>query len=184
MKKKGILMVLGALLLVWTPVFGEGSVSITVNGTPVESDVHPFILKNRTMVPVRFITEALEGTVIFGESDDSTLRWVNVYQGSPEGLSLTLYLNKPVALYGEATYRSDVAPIIRNNRAFLPLRFLADYLGLHTAWDTATRTVHLTSLENPDPERMEKYLDREARAKFAQYLVKGTGVGSFEEILD
>jgi hypothetical protein len=34
-----------------------------------------------------------------------------------------------------------VVPVIINNRAFLPLRFVAEALGLNIQWNAATQTI-------------------------------------------
>ena len=53
-----------AFILLLSPcipaALASGGISISVDGSPVETDVPPFIDKNaRTMVPVRFVSEAL-----------------------------------------------------------------------------------------------------------------------------
>ena len=38
----------------------------------------------------------------------------------------------------------DAAPFIANERALVPMRYLADALGAQTTWDAATQTVTIT----------------------------------------
>ena len=38
----------------------------------------------------------------------------------------------------------DASPFILNERALVPMRYLADALGAQTAWDAATQTVTIT----------------------------------------
>jgi hypothetical protein len=39
---------------------------------------------------------------------------------------------------------AKVVPVIINGRTMLPLRFIAENLGLDLAWDAATRTISFT----------------------------------------
>ena len=47
------------------------------------------------------------------------------------------------SVFGEEK-ENDVAPIIKGNRAFLPVRFVAESLGASVEWDNETRTVTIT----------------------------------------
>ena len=50
---------------------------------------------------------------------------------------------KEAAVFGE-TKINDVAPVIRNDRSFLPARFVAENLGANVEWDDAERKVIIT----------------------------------------
>lgn len=50
---------------------------------------------------------------------------------------------KTVLLFGE-NKENDVAPIIKNNRAFLPARFVAENLGADVEWNEINQTVTIT----------------------------------------
>ena len=51
-----------------------------------------------------------------------------------------------VAAAKEALEKYGVAPVIINDRTFVPVRFVADELGAETAWDEATKTVTITKV--------------------------------------
>ncbi|OPX91366.1 MAG: hypothetical protein A4E53_00711 [Pelotomaculum sp. PtaB.Bin104] len=51
----------------------------------------------------------------------------------------------------------DTPPQIINDRTFLPLRFVAETLGINVEWDAATRTVIMTSPENMPPYSLVAY---------------------------
>jgi len=44
---------------------------------------------------------------------------------------------------GGRTVKLDVPPTITNGRTLVPLRFVAENLGLTVSWDEVTRTVTL-----------------------------------------
>ena len=47
---------------------------------------------------------------------------------------------------GKVLEKYGVAPVIINDRTFVPVRFVADELGAETAWDEATKTVTITKV--------------------------------------
>lgn len=51
--------------------------------------------------------------------------------------------DQEAAVFGEKI-KNDVAPIIKNDRAFLPARFVAESLGADVSWDGDARTVTIT----------------------------------------
>lgn len=64
-KKRSLVMV-GVLIFICLFVavaFANNQVKIVVNGQEIDSDVAPQIIKDRTMVPVRWVAEALGADV-------------------------------------------------------------------------------------------------------------------------
>jgi hypothetical protein len=90
-------------------------------------DVAPFIENDRTMVPARFIAEALGATVAW---IDSTRTVMIDYEG--ETLSLAIDRLSP---------GMDVPPFIRDSRTFVPTRYIMEYFHARVEWDPVTRTV-------------------------------------------
>ncbi len=70
--------ILGAILFLSLPAFAESrtingffnNIRLKVNGEFIETDVEPFIVNGRTMVPARFIAEPLGGSVKFNEKEN------------------------------------------------------------------------------------------------------------------
>lgn len=80
MKKKW-LIVFGAVFLVAalaTVGFAANSIKLIVNGQEIKPDVPPQIINGRTMVPVRWIAEALGADVKWDEENKTV--WVNTPQ--------------------------------------------------------------------------------------------------------
>ncbi|MCL6557655.1 MAG: hypothetical protein K6U74_02410 [Firmicutes bacterium] len=71
--------------LLMLPAFSNQPVKIFVNGTQVYSDVAPFILDGRVMVPLRFVSEALgcdvswdsNGWAVYVDNENAKERWRN-----------------------------------------------------------------------------------------------------------
>lgn len=85
-------------------------------------DVAVFVENDRSYVPVRFISESYNGTVDWKEESQT----VNI-KFTDRTLALTIG-NPEITINGETT-KLDVAPLIRNNRTFLPLRACAEAIG-------------------------------------------------------
>lgn len=58
-----------------------------------------------------------------------------------EAKSIILTINQRVASVFGKPVINDVAPIIRNERTMLPLRFVAENLGATVTWDAAAQQV-------------------------------------------
>lgn len=114
-----------------------GQATAYIGGQPVTLDVPPFIEKGRTMLPFRFIGEALGAQMGW----DEATRTVSYSLGQtvveiPIG-SLTARVNgKETAL--------DVPAKLVQGRTLVPVRFISAQLGATVAWDEATKTVTIT----------------------------------------
>ena len=61
---------------------------------------------------------------------------VNTVAGKPKTVSLTIGSN--VGYINNADFPIDAAPVIRNSRTMLPVRFVAEAFGAEVGWDGAT----------------------------------------------
>ena len=52
----------------------------------------------------------------------------------------------------------DTYPVIKNNRTFVPIRVVSEYMGLNVNWDNTTKTVNIsnTKQEKLDPIQYKK----------------------------
>lgn len=125
--------------LVKSVVFKIGVPYYVVNGqTPgVKMDVAPFIEKDRTFVPVRFLGNAL-GIA------DSNITWDGPTQTATlkGAKALSMTIGKAQVTSDGQTKAIDVAPMLVDpGRTMLPARFVAEGLGYQVDWDEATQTV-------------------------------------------
>lgn len=84
----------------------------------------PFIVNGRTMVPLRFISEAF-GAEIFWESFTKQiyLKIVN------KEIQIVLQVNNPKSYINQKETKLDVPPIIFEERVYVPIRFIAEAFG-------------------------------------------------------
>ena len=116
-------------------VMQVGSKTMFVNGKAYEKDAAPVIMNDRTLVPIRFVTESLGGEVKWNaETKEVTL--------VIDGKEIKMTIGKTIEKYG-------VAPVIIDSRTFVPVRFVADELGATTAWNAETKTVTITKAVTP-----------------------------------
>ena len=114
-------------------VMQVGSKTMFVNGKAYEKDAAPVIMNDRTLVPIRFVTESLGGTVAWNaETKEVTL--------VIDGKEIKMTIGKTIEKYG-------VAPVILNDRTYVPVRFVADELGATTTWDAVSKMVTVTKIE-------------------------------------
>ena len=117
--------------------FVVGESKYTSNGEEVEMDAATFIQNNRTYVPVRYLANAC------GVSDADIL-WSDANRtvtltGKNTVVKLTVGSN--IITTSTGTITADVPVIIKDNRTYLPARFVANAFGAEVTWDDATRTV-------------------------------------------
>jgi hypothetical protein len=114
-----------------------GSADMEVNGMSRKLDAAPFIKEGRTLLPIRALIEALGGSVEWNASTKT----VTVMLGSR---TVALTIGSTTALVNGKPITLDVAPMIVKSRTFLPLRAIAENLGLDLAWEPISRTISLT----------------------------------------
>jgi len=120
-------------------VLADQTLVITIDGKTVATDVAPFIdANNRTMVPVRFITESLGAEVKW----EPNTRTVTVLKGSD---TIVLVIDSRTITFNGTDSTMDTAAIIRDGRTFVPVRYIAEAMGLGVDWSATTRTVVLTT---------------------------------------
>ncbi|MHB8158117.1 MAG: copper amine oxidase N-terminal domain-containing protein [Desulfocucumaceae bacterium] len=111
-------------------------ITIKVNGQEVTSDVPPYETQGRIMVPYRFVAEALGCKVDW----DGAFQKVTATKG---GSQAWMMINMKVIGVNGRTMAIDVAPVLKSDRTFVPVRFMSEALGYKVNWDAATNTVSI-----------------------------------------
>ncbi|HAI20696.1 MAG TPA: hypothetical protein DCM14_02135 [Clostridiales bacterium UBA8153] len=114
---------------------GEGGQpSLVVNGHNVHLPVRPFIANDRTLVPVRALAQQLGAQVTWIGQERAVVI-------ERDGTTIRLVIGSSQAVVNGFAYRLDAAPIIRHDRAMLPVRFVSEHLGARVDWCRATYAV-------------------------------------------
>ena len=109
----------------------------TVFGEEVINDVAPVIRNDRTMLPIRFIAEAL-GAVVDWDGEN---RVVTI---TGEGIVITIGIGQSIATVNGEEILLDSPAFIESDRTFIPLRFVSENLGAEVEWIGDTRQVVIT----------------------------------------
>lgn len=135
MKKKLLSFMLAvAMLMGFVPQPAQArETRLWVDGKYVTGDVAPIIHKDRTLVPLRLVAEALGLEVEWNAESRQALIEMN-------GATYAFLPGKPFYGAGDTKVDMDTEAIIRHDRLFLPLRVIAEAMGKPVSWDAATYT--------------------------------------------
>jgi len=120
------------------PIFAN-EVRVQLDGEYV--DIEAVIVNDRTLLPVRAITELLGGSVDW----DGELRQVTLERGNTR---ILLTIDNPVAYVNGVALELDVPAQIINGWTKVPLRFIAASFGVDV--DFANNTVLITTAPEED----------------------------------
>jgi len=141
--KKIIIAIISAIILVIgiASFASTKDITVKVDGKTIDfPDVRPFIdtQSNRTMIPVRFVAENL-GCKVDWNGD---LRVVYIQKNDT---LIELKIGVLEAIVGGKVISLDTKAVIKENRTFVPLRFVSEALGAFVEWNGDTRTVYITT---------------------------------------
>jgi len=147
MKKIVLFITVSVIMLMafTTTSFAQLPLRVVVNGNRVNfPDAEPFIDDNgRTQVPVRFVSEALGAEV----SWEGSTKTVTISQGDKE-IKIVIG-KKDYTINGEKNLM-DTEALLKEDRTFVPVRFVSEGLGARVEWDSAVRTVYIDTREKGD----------------------------------
>lgn len=113
----------------------NSEIKILVAGKEIKPETPAYIENGRTMVPLRFISEAL-GEKVDWKADTNT-----VIVGD----------NKASLVIGEKEINAngkkiaiDSPAVIKDSRTFVPLRAISEILGAKVDWESSTRSVKIS----------------------------------------
>jgi N-acetylmuramoyl-L-alanine amidase len=113
-------------------------VTIKLDGRVLNSDVPAVIIDDRTLVPIRVITESTGASVDWdGEKYEVTINT------GDKRVKLKINSNE-MDINGEKVALEVPAKLI-NDRTMVPVRAVTEVLGLEVGWESSTYTVLLTS---------------------------------------
>ncbi len=116
-----------------------GSADATVGGQPYTLDALPYVDQKaqRTLVPVRFVTQALGADVRW----DNVTRRVTVTDGDQE---IILTIDSAVIRVDGQAQTTDCAPrVLPPGRTFVPLRFISETIGARVNYDRDTKEISI-----------------------------------------
>lgn len=120
--------------------FVIGEYAYTRNNTAIPMDVATGWDANgeRTLVPIRFMSEALGYTVSWNDVDQ-------IVTIQKDGVTISMTIGSNVYTVNGIEKTMDTAAELSNDRTFVPIRFVAEALGANVGWDGNTNRVTITN---------------------------------------
>ncbi len=161
------------------------STSASVNGKAVKLEVAPFLHDGRTVVPLRFVSEALGAEVKWNDKEKS----ITLIRGSDK---MKLTLNRSDATVNGKTVYMDVPAINHKGLTMVPIRFVVENFHLEIEFDNDTGVITISSEpleqeeENGNGAEESEAAEEESGDASAYFIgawamwVPGTGISTGE----
>lgn len=130
-----------AMIFTSQAAFADNEITINVNGTAIETQTPPVIVNERTLVPLRAVSNALGCDIAW----DGDTKGITVTDGT--NLVFTwigrdnAFVTSAVAIVDHIML--DSPPVIMNNYTMVPIRAISEIFGAQVDWNDATRSVDI-----------------------------------------
>ncbi len=144
MKKLLFSILSTALVCSSIPAYAS-DITVLVNGTPITSDVAAQSIDGYTMIPLRAICDALDAKTDWDkERGEITI--------TNDSITNQLKIGDRYA-YVTKNGKTDkvlipIAPVVKNGRTLVPIRFVSETLGTEVVWVKESKTVQIRSQED------------------------------------
>ena len=154
----------------------QPGVSVTIDNQPLNLDQPAMMQDGRVLVPLRGIFEGLGADVVYLPAERS----IKATRGQTQ---VELHLGSRNAMVNGQTTYLDVPASSFGGRTMVPLRFVSEALGADVDWQSASRTVAITSPsgttppptgQNPPPQQQPP--QQEGRLDIQSVIHSATGV--------
>lgn len=135
MKKRFLFYLIMVFALVFTfNLQAEGDINININGQNVYGDASPIVVNDRTLVPVRLVSENLGLAVNWDQATQEVTL-------SKEGTEIKFIIGSKSYQKNGVEVAMDIAPQVYKERTYLPIRVIGECLDKKVDWDQSTKTV-------------------------------------------
>lgn len=163
-----VLMISLAVLIIMPNASADTQIQLVIDGKNITASAAPMIKNDRTLVPIRVISEELGAEVTWNNDERS----VHIVKGDREVL---LRIDRNLIEYtyeGKSSYNlSDVTPQIYNDRTFVPIRLISNALSVGVEWDGDSRTVFVDSRKSSN---IEPFFDMKITSVQSGQSIQGT----------
>jgi len=130
LKKMALVLSLTTILAL-VPSFGEeATVELVVDGNhhvmidaEQGREMKAFIHNSRTMAPLKFVFDLFDLDLNWNGADRS------VTTTTGDGKTVVLKIDDPIALVDGVEVTLDAPPMIKDNRTYVPLKYVMDWAG-------------------------------------------------------
>lgn len=143
MMKKILLLLIAIPCLLFSSIStyaNTDTVGVYVAGEVIDFDVAPRVIDGRTMVPMRAIFEALGANVEWEPSTETIT-------GTKNDVVIIMKVNDKELKVNNKKIVLDVAPVVIDGRTLVPVRAVAESLGVEVLWhgDINVVSIHKTT---------------------------------------
>ena len=110
-------------------------------------NVPAFIYESRTMVPIRFIAEALGAKVSWNQEE----RAVTIINNDTK---IILKIDSDIAIVNDISYKLDVPAFIIDGNTVIPLRFVSEHLNMYVYYNNGL--ILITDTMDPNFEKTDQ----------------------------
>jgi len=114
---------------------------LTGNAPTQTMDILPIIQANRTLIPIRFVADALGADVHWtsATADRPMMIYITI-----DGQTLSFGIDEMTPQL--AALGMDVPAQLMGDRTMVPLRFVSEFFGAVVHWDDDTRSIEIISI--------------------------------------
>ncbi|WP_020617668.1 stalk domain-containing protein [Paenibacillus daejeonensis] len=123
-----------------TAAQATSEIKVIVDGKAVSFKPAPVQQNGTTFVPMRPIFEALQATVSWEQQTQTIF-------ATKGGTAISLKIGAKQATINGKAQQLDTPPQLIQGATMVPLRFIGEALGAEVAWESATRTIRIRSVE-------------------------------------
>ena len=121
-----LLLVLPSVAFGSSKYYDDG-LRLVIDKKVLQDDIHLALKDDRVLVPLRFVSEYL-GADVKWQPDE---RRVDITKNNEE---VRIWIDSHLIAYGDGSYGiSDVAPIIIDGSTYVPVRLIANALGVYVS---------------------------------------------------
>ena len=115
-------------------IFKLNDDTVVEQGMPIKLTASPFLKEGSSMVPLRYIGEALGATVSWDNESQSA-----TYE--KDGLTMKVTLDKTTAYVNGQPIVLSVAPTLVSGSTFVPIRVISEYFGAQVTWQGEDQSI-------------------------------------------
>lgn len=172
-------IVLGLVLVMLIGIIPTGAkadddIKLWVDGKNVTTDVDPYIEDSRTLVPIRFVAEAL-GYDVGWDNDTRTVTLTN----GPDKIIMVIGSKEAIHNGNKTTLNKE--PQLKDSRTFVPVRDVAERFGKEVDWDEDNWTVIIGQGYKKSESASQKGKISEAQAKEMALKIANGKITDFEK---
>lgn len=143
-----------------TIILTIGQADASLAGQRTQLQTAPIVKKGTTLVPLRFIAEALGAEVDWnGDERKVTLRL--------NGKTIVLYIDSKTAIMNGQSVTLLTEPIIQNGTTLVPIRFISENFDMAVNYDPETKQITIT--ENEGDASAGEPIDLPSEDETAEY---------------